>query len=1054
MLIDALSSIQYPEGMKTLTLTFLMCAVLVAGAGGSVADEQHTIGHVHGGLVVQLGTGDTDAALRLGQTGRYIVHLLGSDPAGVAKARVSLKASGIYGLVFAETLADSGRLPYSENLVNAVIVRSPEKVALAEIFRVLTPLAALVVFNDSGVDSQMLKKAGFEGIEKQEDGSLAARKPWPKNMDTWSHPRHAADGNAVSLDTAVGPPERVRWVAAAMSEVEGLITDGGRNFYGGVLARDSFNGLRLWHRDLTKGKLNDPSFNLPRLSYNRARPVASEKYLFAFVKGKVTALDAATGKVVQEYPGTEGSVELIQHLDVVLVGGSRAVRAFSTETGKQLWERKAGDARNLAAESKTVSYIAGRPKRGDPVEAFAVDLYTGELKWNRTDFSWLPKVYRTVMHDGQVVYEVSSLSDHDLGNAIHLLDTETGKLTWEKKFSPGMNHKRQARAMFSGDDLWLLHGGRENTAPRKNGKVKETRVPVQVSALDPKTGKVLKTHSAGLAHCFPPVATPKYVFAGVLDLTNMETGKVEVNPITKANCSREGGWVPANGLIYTTPKHCTCWPMLRGFVAMASASPDPRNPVSQPVDKIRFPLVRGKVSADPGAAKAAADDWPTYRGDRWRSGSSGSAGPLALDTRWAAKLADPAALPAGPILFDWEENPYVKGPISAPVVSGGRVFVARPDAHEVIALSAGGGKELWRYTARGRVDTPPTIYRGLALFGCHAGYVYALRVDSGELVWEFRAAPVDERIVAYGQVESPWPVPGSVLVRQDTAYFVAGRQQLADGGVLVFAVDPLSGEKRWVHRLDQMPQKGDPTGKNPYKGFYENSGLEFDPVDILHEEGEGIAMSRWIISSAGKLVSVDEWNAFARLDTGGGAVWVPRGSWTYGARHQDRFKGEAPRRPLVVFRDGKVYGELNGSTDIFRRDFDAESLKKFNGKWITGWQAGRDARGGKKPFRTHRVAAGSKWTVDVFTPAKKKPKTVKYGTQLYNDIHAMALAANGRLYAVHKDGRLKALDTSKGAVIAERKVPAPMWDGLAIASGKIYLSTLSGEVLCLGESAK
>ena len=86
---------------------------------------------------------------------------------------------------------------------------------------------------------------------------------------------------------------------------------------------------------------------------------------------------------------------------------------------------------------------------------------------------------------------------------------------------------------------------------------------------------------------------------------------------------------------------------------MASASPDPRNPVSLPIDKIRFPLVRGKVSADPGAAKAAADDWPTYRGDRWRSGSSGSAGPLALDTRWTAKLADPTALPDGPNHMDW-----------------------------------------------------------------------------------------------------------------------------------------------------------------------------------------------------------------------------------------------------------------------------------------------------------------------------------------------------------------------------------------------------------------
>ena len=274
-------------------------------------------------------------------------------------------------------------------------------------------------------------------------------------------------------------------------------------------------------------------------------------------------------------------------------------------------------------------------------------------------------------------------------------------------------------------------------------------MPVQVSSIDPKTGKILKTHSAGLAHCFPPVATPKYVFAGVLDLTNMETGKVEVNPITKANCSREGGWVPANGLIYTTPKHCTCWPMLRGFVAMAPASPNPKNPVKLPVEKISFPLTRGKPAGDAGDVAVAASDWPTYRGDPWRSGSSAGNGPPKLTTKWTSKLADAGSLPGGPILFDWKENPYVKGPISAPVISGGRVFVSRPDAHEVIALSVGDGKEQWRYTARGRVDTPPTIYRGLALFGCHAGYVYALHADSGELAWEFRASPVDERIVAW-----------------------------------------------------------------------------------------------------------------------------------------------------------------------------------------------------------------------------------------------------------------------------------------------------------------
>ncbi|SVB01303.1 uncharacterized protein METZ01_LOCUS154157, partial [marine metagenome] len=236
-----------------------------------------------------------------------------------------------------------------------------------------------------------------------------------------------------------------------------------------------------------------------------------------------------------------------------------------------------------------------------------------------------------------------------------------------------------------------------------------------------------------------------------------------------------------------------------------------------------------------------------------------------LTTKWTTKLDKPAALPDGPILHDWRENPFVKGLVSAPTIANGRVFVARSEAHEVVSIDASSGKVSWRFTARGRVDTPPTIHRGLAIFGCHAGYVYALRADTGKMAWEFQAAPIDERIVAYGQVESPWPVPGAVLAMDKSVYFVAGRQQLADGGVLVFAIDALTGEKQWVHRLDHIPQKADPSGKNPFKGFYENSGLEFDPVDILHKEGDGIAMSRWIFSGDGKTVAVDKWNAFAKL---------------------------------------------------------------------------------------------------------------------------------------------------------------------------------------------
>jgi hypothetical protein len=290
-----------------------------------------------------------------------------------------------------------------------------------------------------------------------------------------------------------------------------------------------------------------------------------------------------------------------------------------------------------------------------------------------------------------------------------------------------------------------------------------------------------------------------------------------------------------------------------------------------------------------------------------------------------------------------------------------------------------------------------------------------------------------------------------VLVREDVAYFVAGRQQLADGGVLIFAVDPMTGKRHWVHRLDEIPHKPDMTFKNPTQGFYENSGLEFDPVDVLHEEGDRLAMSRWLLSLDGETVEVDKWNAFAQIDTGGGAVWVPRGSWTYGARHQDRFRGEAPRRPLVVFRDGQVFGQLNASTDIFRRDFNADALEKFDGKWITGWAAASTGNKGGRPYRTDRVAEGAKWKVDPFTPPAEKEIPVKPGTQLTNDIHAMALAGNGRLYTVHKEGRMIVFDTGDGSVAAEQKVPAPMWDGLAIAGGRVFLTTLEGELLCIGE---
>jgi len=547
-------------------------------------------------------------------------------------------------------------------------------------------------------------------------------------------------------------------------------------------------------------------------------------------------------------------------------------------------------------------------------------------------------------------------------------------------------------------------------------------------------------------------------------MTNLLTGKVVANTITKSNCSRESLFIPANGLIYASPKHCTCWPMLRGYVAMAPEHPGSKNgayPPDLPVDKIQFALTQEGAEVDPGAAKAQASDWPMYRHDAWRSSSSTTGGPKQTEVLWTAAIA-PEKSPlanTSPLLFDWNDNPFVKGPLSPPTIANGLAYLARPDAHEVVAVDTASGKVAWRFTARGRVDTPPTIHNGLALFGDHAGYVHALRADNGKPVWRFQAAPIDERMGAYGQIESAWPVAGSVLVIDDNAYFVAGRQALSDGGVFIFAVDAMSGEKHWVQKLNSIPQKSYDGENDESFGFYQNSGLEFDPIDLLHKEGDRIAMSRWLVSMDGKDIEVGAWSGFAKLDTGKGSVYAPRGTWTYGPRQIHRFANEAFRRPLCVWRDNTIVGALNSTTALYRRNFDLENGEKFDSKWITGWAAAGEARKGGRPYRSDRLAEKATWKVNPWVDSTDPkvlltPTTVEGQTQLQNKLYGMVMDSQNHLYVVHQDGSLKVINTTDGSTLSESKVPAPIWDGLALAEGKLFLSTAAGQLVCIGDAAK
>ena len=90
--------------------------------------------------MVQVGCGEGRLAAALYAGDSYVVQGLDADAAKVSAARRNLQALGLYGRVTAETW-QGPRLPYIDNLVNLLVLESPDVAAREEILRVLARAA-------------------------------------------------------------------------------------------------------------------------------------------------------------------------------------------------------------------------------------------------------------------------------------------------------------------------------------------------------------------------------------------------------------------------------------------------------------------------------------------------------------------------------------------------------------------------------------------------------------------------------------------------------------------------------------------------------------------------------------------------------------------------------------------------------------------------------------------------------------------------------------------------------------------------------------------------
>jgi outer membrane protein assembly factor BamB len=1134
----------------------------------AIAQQIHQATGVRSGLIVHVGCGEgrLTAALRAGEG--TLVHGLDRNPAQVAAARQHLRQRGVYGPVAVEHLS-SNCLPYTENMVNLLVVEEPADLAEAEMLRVLCPQGVAYV------------KRGGQWTKTV--------KPRPPEMDEWTHYLHGPNNNAVSQDSLVGPPRHLQWMAGPvwtrshdhLASVSVAVSSGGRLFAivdegpisfvalparWQLVARDAFNGKLLWKRAMGRWEPHLRGFRSGPTHLQRRLLADKDRVFVTLGYGEpVVVLDAATGETKHTYHETRTAYEMVLYDGALLVvagerntseektdelenwrywpqyvsrGARTILMAIAVDSGKVLWKKTDVDAAEIMPT--TLAAAAGRVFFQTTGEVICLDARTGEERWRAARPVALERpawsaptlvVYGDVvlsadrkapdtLPDGPRPRTVRWIGTSQGGQAppgtLIAFSAKDGKRLWESPCRECYN--APVDVLVAGGLIW-------------SGDLVTARDPGITVGLDPLTGKVERTrpkdqefYQPGMSHhrCYRNKATEKYIITGRAgaEFLDIATGEAFPHHWIRGTC--QYGIMPANGLLYVPPHSCACFieAKLNSFLAVSAQRPTvaaahPEATISKGSDNrwesgsaiISTPAVAAAEkslaslaavtvggdgsSLEEGAAASRgapvaddAADWPTYRGDAGRSGRARFPVPTDLHIAWQTPLG---------------------GRLSSLVVAEGVVFVAQVDTHTLYALGASDGRTVWSFTAGGRIDSPPTVFGRRVLFGSADGWIYCLRAGDGQLVWRYRAAPQDRRLVAYEQVESVWPVSGSVLVLDGVAYAAAGRSSYLDGGIRLVRLDALTGKPLSETVLDSRDPRSGQQPRDAVRGFEMPGALP----DVLSSDGEFVYMRHLRFDREGQPLEPTVPHLFSAagfLDD----TWWHRSYWLFGARMRAGWGGWpvmgnlVPSGRILSYDESTVYGfgrtpyERHGSHvglglthyrlfAALRPDVEAPAASEEQTEGGKGASVGKEqATGGELIpvafFAQPRQRAGAKKAEGVKpadTPVEKPQPTagatpgqfrsvVRYHwtREIPLLVRAMVLAERTLFVAGPPDsaqpaerlaawenklgGRLWAVSTVTGETLAEHTLPAvPVFDGMAAARGCLYLSSVDGSVACL-----
>ena len=1061
---------------------------------------------VKGGLVVHVGCGDGRLTAALRAAERFLVHGIATNAADVDRARAAIRERGLYGTVSVDVW-DGAALPYADNLVNLLVVSGVEcRVSGAEVKRVLAPNGVAITRDAPACIPRPASRSA--------DGFVVFTKPWPAEIDEWTHYLHGADGNPVAHDALVGPPKRLQWVGSPawarhhdhMASMTSLVSAGGRLFYifdegspasiqlpsvWRLNARDAFSGTILWKRNIERWNTRQyPLKSGPAHLLRRLVAAGDRVYVTLGIDAALSALDAVTGESVRTYEDTQYTREIVLSEGVLLLvadtapsrlpewrreatyvwdnthranrdwgwqGTTRRVLAHDAATGRRLWGAE------FPVAPCSLAAAGGRVVFHDGKQLICLSRRDGTTLWVREEVPIRIPVFtstgpRVLIYGDVVLYAGSdaNMSGYSVSDGTKL---------WEQKRKPSGHLSLQ--------DLFVVDGLVWTAA------IAASNHDGIFAGYDAVTGEKKREFDPDIKvqwfhhRCYPSKATDRYLITARngTEFVDVQEEHWNVNHWVRGGCIY--GVMPCNGMVYAPMHSCGCQleAKLTGFNAL-SAAPVPAPSRSDLAPETR--LERGPAYGKAASAPAAASDWPTYRHDAARSGATSGSVSSSLKQAWACDVG---------------------GKLSALTIANGMVFTASVNAHTLHALDAATGKVLWTYTTGGRIDSPPTYFQGLAIFGSADGCAYAVRASDGVLAWRFRAAPVDRRMVAWEQVESAWPVHGSVLIQDGVLHCTAGRSMFLDGGIRYLRLDPMTGQLLGETVMDDTDPE---TGEDMHK-YVKGMNMAVGLSDILSCNGQNVFMRSQKFDLAGNRVEIEVQDVnkqdpeSAHIFCQVGFLddsWFFRSYWTYGRRVNGGYGGwfqagrVVPSGRILAVDDRCVYGYgrkpeymVNASVveyQLFAADKAVteeaiQRLRESRGRMNRRLDR---SNGNSSDWRLRRAFPVEDLTSARFGWRLDQPSVMARALAVSSEMLFIAgpddllderrafhdaddpevqelLAQQAEALAGRHGGQLWVLSKADGKVVARYALDTiPVFDGMAVAGDRLFISTVDGRVLC------